>query len=68
MDPLDNLLVDISPIAIGIHDYAISAYYNDKREFKESRIKYIIMDIRRMTKIIHEYEDIHGMAHSVMDN
>lgn len=68
MDSLDNLLTTIAPIAQGINNYAISAYYNDKKDFKETRIRYIVMNIRRMTKAIHEYEDIHGMAHSVMDN
>lgn len=68
MDSLDNLLASLAPIAHGINNYAISAYYNDKREFKESRIRYIVMDIKRMTKAIHEYEDLHGMAHSVMDD
>lgn len=67
MDSLDNVFTTIAPIAKGINDYAISAYYNNKKDFKEARIRYIVMEIKRMTKAIHEYEDIHGMAHSVMD-
>lgn len=68
MNSLDNLLVSIAPIAKGINDYAISAYYHDNTDFKETRIRYIVKDIKRMTKAIHEYEDLHGMAHSVMDD
>ena len=59
MDSLDDLFTTIAPIAIVINNYAISAYYNDKKEFKEARLQYIRMDIARMLKAIKQYEELH---------
>ena len=57
MDSLDNLFTTIAPIAIGINNYAISAYYHDKTDFKKARLEYIRRDIVRMQKAIQQFDE-----------
>ena len=57
MDSLDNLFTTIAPIAIGINNYAISAYYHDNTDFKKARLEYIRRDIVRMMKALQQFDE-----------